>query len=117
MGWKNWPTWVKGGVILTIIFFLFAIPIYITAICQTITGSASNCGDSGGLFAALLLIPMLFLLEFPADLLNSPLGKILIFFFVCLLFLIQLVIVFLIGAVIGLIISKIKSRKSGETKT
>src|SRR3989344_4254200 len=98
MVWKNWSYWVKGGIIFTIIIFIF----------QIIGAFAVLSGTKNLIFA-----PFIFVQGF----LNYPFGipianflETLSFGIYPLTLLLNLVYLFIIGAIIGLIYGKIKNR-------
>ncbi len=108
MGWKNWPAWVKGGVIGFFSVFLLIL------IIRFFLNSVSALGDSPGPLYLLLgkvyfiiyFIPGTLLLKIPfMGLLGyfNFFGELLTIF-ICSLF------YFLIGALIGWIVGKIKSK-------
>jgi ABC-type Na+ efflux pump permease subunit len=107
MGWKNWPSWLKGGIIAGIIFIILLI--------LSLFIPSSGCTDKplpeGYIMedcapiniSSLLLLPsylLLYFLEIHNDLLAMSIA-----------FLFSLLIYFLIGTLIGFIYAKIKSKQ------
>ena len=111
MGWKQWPYWVKGGILAVIISFVGGI---ILASIQQFTDV--NLLDTSSYIAFVLIFP--FLIGLASFLLISLTiesggqgweeGSPLIAFGIII---IGTLVVFLVGAVIGLIVGKIKSKK------
>jgi len=103
MGWKNWPSWLKGGLIGIVVAILFLIIPYITNCSTSFGGVGGSCDNNIKLFFAvvnfILIIPALSLTQ------NMVLITIL-----------TLILLFLIGAFIGWIISKIKSKSKRKRR-
>ncbi len=99
MGWKDWPSWVKGGVIGLITGTILSIPFYfVFVLCVIGGGNTSFCK----LMSAPFVIPYhLSSNLFGVRLLSSGFG-LLVFLFV-----IQISI---LGAIIGLIVGKIRNK-------
>ncbi len=102
MGWKNWPYWIRGGLlgaIITIIGYIFIIMVGIG-------------------FPILFYIPDIIIAlpyrfiakSFVYNILGSNLGSYVLLFS----YIIAIFPNFIIGAIIGLIIGKIKSKKQKE---
>jgi hypothetical protein len=96
MGWKEWPTWLKGGVIGLILSVLFLIGLIICA--------SSSLGS--GSYGCINFIFPLFFGAFMASILNIQ-NKFVGYFVIGFT---NLIIYFLIGALIGWIVGKIKNR-------
>src|SRR3989344_1138600 len=115
MGWKDWPYWLKGGIVLTILYVLFSGIIYFYA---------NNCGTDFCEFIIILIylpfyIPFVFIMRvlvlfpFPFERYTT------LFTFVnkyfnpfsessqLSLFIINLVLIFILGSLFGLIYGKI----------
>ena len=91
MGWKNWSTWVKGGVIGILVATLITVIALLTSV---ISGDISTSGCSGPWWGGTSFENCKFLFRvYIAG------------------FVIQSIIFFIIGAIIGLIIGKIKNKK------
>ncbi len=105
MGWKEWPAWVKGGIIADLIFIILGIILLPFSI------------DSFP-YSVYLLLPGFYLLSFlkliseSSFLLSSE--NILKNLFLPMI--LSLITYFLIGAIIGFIISKIKSHNEVQYK-
>lgn len=91
MGWKNWPGWVKGGVIIDII--------YIILFLIFIRGEPLNL-----IILEFPAFPILMLLPFIGVELSGGSG-------LAFLFLILLIYYFILGAIIGYIIGRIKQKR------
>ncbi len=109
MGWKNWPYWVKGGLIFTILVLLVTFIIGLIAVI-----SYSNILFSGKdifliYFIIIYLFPSYSLLNVlkhsPGSFLEGDIITAIIS---------SSIIWFLIGALIGFIIGKIKQKKMRE---
>ena len=95
MGWKEWPLWVKGGVI--------------GVVYGLITSFAfSSC--SGGLGCFFLVLPTSILiinfLNLPEFILNNEIWVRLTYI------ILHTILTVVIGAIIGLIVGKIRQRKA-----
>lgn len=104
MGWKNWPSWVKGGVILLILGL-------IANIFGLIIELNNDSPVTKGLGFAVVNLPALLIVTFIIRILKPlglPLASILSNVFVF------MIIYFIIGAFIGWIYGKIKSRGKNE---
>ena len=106
MGWKNWSYWLGGGIILLILYIILAITVNL--MCSNSSGSLfTGGGPSSCLGWAILFI----FISFSGLLFSELLG----FNSGFLILLITSITYFIIGAVIGQIISlimkKIKSKK------
>ncbi|MEK6932310.1 MAG: hypothetical protein AABW56_00765 [Nanoarchaeota archaeon] len=98
MGWKDWPSWLKGGVILALIdFVILLIPII------KYLGDPNYYGESLAFFL-IFTNPLSFMLS---DLFEINLMK-----FLGLLgyALFGIIFYFIIGALIGWIVGKIRNR-------
>ncbi len=132
MGWKNWPAWVKGGVIFSIISIgLIALVSVYSRLIHNLSINFENP------FTLLILLIQDFLIEFPTEfLLNLFVGK----YHLCLMgfgemasidygincpvisnsmrliisFFTIIIFYFLIGSIIGFIIGKIKSKNQTQ---
>ena len=94
MGWKEWPSWLKGGLITTI---LFGIPLIFSEIYRR--GSWEMVGSLSFMDQVYLTLHKL-----PANIIPLPIRSRAIYLILALL------IYFLIGAIIGFIYGKIKSK-------
>ncbi len=84
MGWKNWPAWVKGGVI----GIIFLIVIFVLK------------RNFANIILSIFTLPVyVIVLSLPDSLYNVA------------FFILTPIFYFLLGALIGLVISKIKSKK------
>jgi len=94
MGWKNWSYWLRGGIISVIIYLILLL---ITFLC------AENASGEG--FVCLLFfVPTLLLMPLYQAIFGYPEPVYLAYVFFVIFW-------FVIGAVVGLIIGKIKRRK------
>ncbi len=89
MIWKDWSIWLKGGIIGLIIFLLLMIV------------STFNSNSAMGFF---FIFPIILFCRGNLDCLSEPMLPILGYVLLAFLY-------FIIGAIIGLIIGKIKSKK------
>ncbi|MBS3114557.1 hypothetical protein J4448_05640 [Candidatus Woesearchaeota archaeon] len=101
MGWKDWPYWLKGGVIavgIIILVIVFLVPFGES----DLLGVGSVHSSGGGPYWMLPFLPgfILVLIFNPS---TKPLGYFLFYGT-------PLILYFLIGAVIGWIVGKIKSK-------
>lgn len=103
MGWKTWPYWLKGGIILLAISVIYNLIAYFLAL-SNLVGGVSNLGEFMILFQAIIVgIPLMLLgIIDQIQYLNNSTGVI--------IFVVSIIISFLIGAFIGWIVGKIKSR-------
>lgn len=104
MGWKTIPTWLKGGIIASIIYILIAISINFG--CSNVSGTIFNGGSASRCFGFAILFlaissPGLGILS----LLNINYSQ-----NSFLVIIVTLIAYFIIGALIGTIVNKIKSR-------
>jgi len=90
MGWKNWPYWLKGGLIFEIVLLIQIILTYLCLITGFIHGDAANCLvfaiSPGLLFTKIvdgIIIPIV----------------------------VNLVVYFTIGTLIGFLFGKLKKKK------
>jgi hypothetical protein len=90
MSWKDWPYWVRGGVIGVLVYFILAL-LVVTYIFSVATSS------DDGLALIVIFLPGLWLTQ------KSIFAL-----------LINLLSFFIIGAIIGWIIGKIKERKENN---
>jgi len=114
MGWKDWPLWKKCGLITCLIGAISLLTPLLTKCRYTLGFLGGPSGFSGcNSFTEFLTGIALILILVPAGILMSIFGSnseiILI-----LIPILSLSVMFGIGAIIGLIISKIKSRKSSS---
>ncbi len=109
MGWKNWPYWLKGGLIFTMLVLLVTFIIGLIAVI-----SYSNIPFSGkDIFLIYFIIIYLFPSYSLLNVLKSSPGSFLEGNIITAI-ITSSVIWFLIGALIGFVIGKIKSsRKRG----
>ena len=110
MGWKNWSYWIRGGVILSMLYVLFGIFLLI-------------------LFYITDYVVITFLIIYPLAFLSSNFVINTLFTFLenisggsggfayIVIFIINLILIFLIGALIGLIVGKVKNRKNKIVET
>ena len=104
MGWKTWPSWVKGGIItIIIVIILYLILLPFSGPC-----SIGTFDCSGGLnYSSLIGIPailfILFLEEISLFIDNDMLIVIEVFVFSGIFY-------FFIGAIIGWVVGKIRKR-------
>jgi hypothetical protein len=102
MGWKNWPAWLKGGLIATIAYIILAIAMYLLPCSNDslFTGGRSCLG-----------VAVLFLVV------SSPGLGILSLLGIdysqntTLVIITTILAYFIVGAFIGMVISKLRSRK------
>lgn len=103
MGWKNWPYWLKGGLIGDLIVIIGGL----------LTLLLSNIFPPFGLlwlpFLIILVLPVFFLCAGDPHFDLCSVGYLTGFWY--LFVLLVLVECFIIGAIIGLIVGKIKSKK------
>ena len=97
MGWKDWPYWLKGGIIVSVFALIFRL-----------AGSMFLLFDSSNIFERILSY-ISFFLGYPFGI---PLANILNTGITIIDFILFLIFYSLIGALIGWIYGKIKSRKS-----
>jgi|WetSurMetagenome_2_1015567.scaffolds.fasta_scaffold993534_1 hypothetical protein len=106
MGWKNWPYWLKGGIIGLIL--MFALPLILI-----ISSFGFNCNSCWNALLGLsylatpILLPILFIISrFDGCTGEACIGRI--------IFVIPALMgeSFIIGAIIGLIAGKIKNKKT-----
>jgi len=119
MSWKNWPAWLKGGVI-GIIFFIIVLLSYIIfniftgTTCATDQGAIDNCGVQPvllwGIPEQIILLPVNLLAGVLQYYAVNYIYKIILLLFV------EICFWFAIGALIGFIIGKIKSRKEKQNE-
>ena len=97
MGWKNWSSWLKGGIIGIVIFLiLLALSVIIDF----------PRGEFGNIFEWILMwlgVPIIMLARV---LFSIEIGPPLTNFYI-----IMIPYSFIVGVIIGLIVEKIKSRK------
>ncbi len=102
MAWKNWPVWVKGGIIASLLgliysllstIFIFQVPEVVSKHLYVFGILICGLKDGDGIL--------------PATLCKGSLGLVLVIIS-------ALILLFIIGSLIGLIIGKIKSTKKGE---
>jgi hypothetical protein len=103
MGWKNWPSWLKGGVILASINLI--ILLIILVLSKIIFGPAQSNG-SPAWFAPIIFL-FLVIISIPAELLGnyfrSDMG-----FPNSLGLIVSIIFYFIVGAIIGWLIGKFK---------
>jgi len=111
MGWKNWPSWLKGGLIGAIISLLTVFPIY--TYLTLINSCESYIQKIPDLEIVCNLEGIFHLIIFGGFLTG---GVLIILLIIALLFAILLIGVggFGIGALIGFIIGKIKSKNQTQ---
>lgn len=115
MGFKDWPSWLKGGVILGIVYIILLFMFYLY-------GLLLNYWDKVGTVPIIAQIPMfigLLLIFLPIALVNSIIpiamspgsffSKITLIGYVG-----GFVFYFIIGALIGFIIGKLKSKNQNQ---
>lgn len=104
MGWKNLPSWLKGGIIIIIIIILlFSIAFALDKI------SPSKVGQFGKLSRSTFILFIIILpgaIIMGGNILDGTTTAIII-----LALFLSGIIYFIIGSLIGLIISKLKSKK------
>lgn len=103
MHWRNWPYWLRGGVIGGAITAVSIVPLYLCDLLVAGYGSL-GCG-----LAFLALSPM-----FPLFWLSEYFGPFPVTISVPVFMTLGVIIWFAIGALIGLAIKRLKSRNSGE---
>jgi len=97
MGWKNWPSWLKGGVIGITLYVLIGIFIWFLE-------GKMDAGGMRGFFSFIyFLTPGLFIFGYNFD---GPIVPI-----YTLSIILSIASYFLVGALIGWIIGKLKSKK------
>ena len=102
MRWKNWPYWLKGGIIAGTISALVIILSFLSCeIADIVRGYDDIC--IGTLFLVLLSMPNFFVFRLLGFLFNGGLDVGLIVFYLILIF-----VYFVIGIVGGWIIEKLK---------
>lgn len=89
MSWKNWPYWVKGGIIGLVIGLILII---VGTICLPFAGFPPQCPST-----IILHLPLILLSYFLKD--------------IYLGYIVLILISIIIGALIGFIIGKVKSSK------
>ena len=99
MGWKDWPYWLRGGIIVVLIPVIIFL---IVLIFEKISSSRDPTYYQGthGTLAGYLLIA----LGLPINIIAPTLGEGTFIFLTAIMY-------FVIGAIIGLIVGKIKSKK------
>ncbi len=95
MEWKNWPSWLKGGIVALVIY----IPLFLILNPYIIKQDPFNL-----IILEIPAAPILIVLPRVGIELGGLTGLTLLFF-------ILLIYYFILGALIGFIISKIKSKK------
>ena len=116
MGWKQWPYWLRGGVIFLNITLLVSIVVSIIMREFSLLGNWLDVtGNSNFSFRMLMLlighgftVVVFFYDGLSNELLsyrNTPLGYAIVFFGVS-------AIHFALGAIIGLVIGKVKAKKN-----
>jgi hypothetical protein len=105
MGWKDWPNWFKGAIVVEVIFIcVFVLSVFLSGGCF---GVSCNFPQNGSVsFSSALL----FISSFPGIFLENTLffDKQLLIFPEWFPFTVNLIYYFLIGALIGLIVGKNK---------
>ena len=103
MGWSDWPAWVKGGVIFSGIYIIFILAIFTEIIHYD--------PFEWVLFPSYMLLD-LFIIPLPFSFLMDSIDGLILYFIINMI--LSGIFYFLIGALIGFIVGKIKS--SGEGK-
>ena len=121
MGWKDWPYWIKGAIIAVLIFSFLFFSIEAPGTNQKLAPLSENNSGSFSLkpflWSLLYLLVEAIIAVFFALLLHSDFEYGLCRMFNCeghrtiIHFLIILFVYFILGAIIGLIYGRIKSRK------
>ena len=104
MGWKNWPYWLRGGIIFSIIYLIIFIILKLIP-CDS-TGYLGGSCLGLGILTLVLLSPASGILNL-LNLDNSNLISV---------FLLALICYFIIGALIVSVINKFKNLKNGKNK-
>ena len=101
MGWKEWPQWVRKGIKCALLPFVVILSLLIVRLFNPCGPNSSMCGTESYFVATIFSFGLLFkIFE-----LNVP-----TFLVWPLVILLPIIIWFTIGAVIGWIIGKIKSK-------
>lgn len=108
MGWKSWPYWVKGGIIVT---FLWIIAFLIINIGIKAFGAVLIIWGAGAIILQIFDKNCSLLAGFGGETSKCLLGQTGGISYTIFLILSNLIIYFIIGAIIGWIIGKIKSKK------
>ena len=119
MIWKNWPRWLKGGIIFTAIFYIFAILLIIFSIVTLRNSPPSTPFDFLGIVFLIMILFLLPLIIFamlfgiaPENIFSGmtpSFGQIIILILGLLL---NTLFIFLVGALIGWFFGKIKSKNN-----
>ena len=112
MGWKNWPYWVRGGLIGGLIAVVLDLIILSSGILFLNDLNANNLSGYQRFVLYFIIIPM-GLISFPLLMILVPLfgyGEAITAGYFFLPF-VSIVSFFIIGAIIGLVYGKIKKRK------
>jgi hypothetical protein len=96
MGWKNWPYWLKGGLISIFVFLVSSIPSLFSFQIDALSIVALLLGILG------TLLWVVFANYFPKE--SFPL------FIETIVFIVSVLSSFLVGSLIGWIYGKIKSK-------
>ncbi len=109
MGWKDWPYWVKGGII-AIIVHIILLPLLLLSIW---TSYSTPPTDAGAIGAAILFGASIgpFISPFIFGILPMPIPFSSVVGYYLIGFIFPIIIYFILGAIIGLVYGKIKSRK------
>jgi len=99
MNWKNWPYWLRWGLIIDVGFLILYGLFVILLLFLIKIGLGAYAVVFGGLINLLLLLPGIFI------------GK------SNFIFVISVVFYFIVGAIIGWIVSKIKNRKQSVSQS
>ena len=102
MGWKNWPSWLNGGLIGSILLALLG---FLALIAEV----AESFGSISYFLRGIYIREIFNFLSYPLHLIKG-IGFI-IYFIWPLGIIVNLIYGFIIGAIIGWIIGKIKSKK------
>jgi len=103
MGWKNWPYWLKGGIVFTVIELIFLF-------LQTFLTDFINYFNENYNYPFILASMLGWATAgFDSPNLLAPFGAVIFIVYF-------LSFSFIIGALIGFIVGKIKSSKRGKKK-
>ncbi len=112
MGWKDWPHWLKGGVIVAVLYAILFL-IYLL-VAYSAEGNSQVGGGAGFGLALIPLvlsgIPATFLLSLLPNSADKSAGVIIL-----LLFVVCVAQWFVIGIILGWIYGKIKNRNQQKT--
>lgn len=101
MGWKNWPSWLRGGIIISSVYILLLLWVFIGAM-----GINLGTNLATKFSANIFMLPVFLIFSlFKSILKIGDLAILIISAFL------SIILYFIIGALIGLIVGKIKRGK------